>query len=145
MIADSTRLTLVVERMHLAVCVPCQYDCLSCSHQAMRYKFRGYDLPLDHLQEFIHFTETSGYLIRKLQLTGPGEPLLWKNLKEGLRLLRASPAIGEICIISNGLSIHRIDDETWKNLDQVQISLYPAFNKSERLNLAARVLDRELY
>jgi hypothetical protein len=96
-------------------------------------------LPLDHLQEFIHFTETSGYLIEKLHLTGPGEPLLWKHLKEGLRLLRASPAIKEIYVISNGLSIHKIDNETWNNLDHVDISLYPAFNKWERLNSALAV------
>jgi hypothetical protein len=139
MTAECALPRLIVERMHLAVSVPCQYDCLSCSHQAIRYKFPGYHLPLDHLQEFIHFTEASGYLIRKLHLTGPGEPLLWKHLNEGLRLLRASPAIKEIYVISNGLSIHKIDNETWDNLDHVDVSLYPAFNKWERLNSALAV------
>jgi hypothetical protein len=129
---------LIVERMHLAVSIPCQYDCLSCSHGAMRYKFSGYQLPLAHLEEFIYYTEVSRYKIRKLHLTGPGEPLLWVHLKQGLRLLKGCAWIEEIHLISNGLNLNKIDSEMWTNIDRISISLYPSFNKWDRLNLALR-------
>lgn len=129
---------LIIERMHLAVSVPCQYDCLSCSHGAMRYKFVGYQLGLEQLREFIYFTEQSSYRIKKLHITGPGEPLLWKHLREGLKLLAASHAIESIHLISNGLNLGRIDQETWDHLDCIQLSIYPAFNKWDELNAALR-------
>ena len=96
------RHTRIIEHMHLAACVPCQYDCVDCAHDGMRNKFSGYHLNLDDLREFIRCTEESRYLVKLLDLTGPGEPLLWRNLKEGLRLLHKSPAIRKVRIVTNG-------------------------------------------
>jgi hypothetical protein len=120
------RYARIVERMHLAVCTPCQYDCESCSHQGMRYQHKNYHMSLGDLRKFLHFTEASGYFIEKLHITGPGEPLLWKNLREGLALLRASPAIGCIDVVTNGLELSRIDEASWKCIDILRVSLYPA-------------------
>ena len=125
------RYSRIIERMHLAACVPCQYDCVDCSHAGMRYKYKGYQLKLADLREFIRFTEESRYLIKVLDLTGPGEPLLWKHLKEGLRLLHHSPAIEKVRIVSNGLALERLDDEDWNHVDRLEFSLYPANTKAQ--------------
>jgi hypothetical protein len=122
-----------IERMHLAVCTPCQYDCVSCSHETMRYRFRRYHLPLADLREFIRLTEASRYIIQKIHLTGPGEPLLWKHLKTGLEFLHRSFAFQKVHITSNGLHLDKIDDETWQYIDRMHLSLYPAFKKEAQL------------
>lgn len=79
----------------------------------MRYQFRNYHLPLDELAEFLRVTEESGYFIERLDLTGPGEPLLWKHLREGLKLIRSSKAIGSINVVTNGLELSRLDEVSW--------------------------------
>ncbi len=116
---------LVIEQLTLGVCTACEYDCVSCSHQAVRYRFRRYQMSLDEVRRFIEVTESSGYRIEKLHITGPGEPLLWTHFTEGLRLLRASSAIGFIEILSNGLSIERIDPQAWASFDRLWVNLYP--------------------
>lgn len=123
----AVRLThrLVIERLTLGVCTACEYDCVSCSHQAIRYRFRRYQMSLDEVRTFIRLTEASGYRIETLHLTGPGEPLLWAHFTEGLRLLRASSAIGFIEIFSNGLAIERVDPQAWAAFDRLWVSLYP--------------------
>lgn len=116
---------LVIEQLTLGVCTACEYDCVSCSHQAIRYRFRRYQMSLDEVRTFIRLTESSGYRIEKLHITGPGEPLLWTHFTEGLRLLRASRAIGTLEIVSNGLAAERIEAEAWASLDKLWVSLYP--------------------
>ena len=135
------RHTRIIEHMHLAACVPCQYDCVDCAHDGMRNKFSGYHLNLDDLREFIRCTEESRYLVKLLDLTGPGEPLLWRNLKEGLRLLHKSPAIRKVRIVTNGLALNRLDDEDWGNIDHLEFSWYPA-NQSAQDDLAALGVHR---
>jgi hypothetical protein len=136
------RYSRIIERMHLAACVPCQYDCVDCSHASVRQQFKGYQLNLDDLREFIRHTEESRYLIKLLDLTGPGEPLLWKNLKEGLKLLHASPAIEEVRIVTNGLALSRLNDEDWSHVGRVDFSMYPA-NKAVADELEALGPHRE--
>lgn len=119
------RFTRIVERMHLGVCTPCQYDCVSCAHQGMRYQFKNHHLSIADLQDFLRFTESSGYFIERLHITGPGEPLLWKHLREGLALMRASPSIGQIDVVTNGLELDRIDAAMWEHIDMLRVSLYP--------------------
>ena len=111
--------------MHLAVCTPCQYDCVSCAHQGIRYQHHNYHLPLSELQNFLATTESSGYFIERLLISGPGEPLLWKHLDDGLALIGASPAIGFVEVLSNGLAIKRLDERTWQHIDRLRVSWYP--------------------
>lgn len=115
----------VIEQMHLAVCTPCQYDCVSCAHQGMRHQFTNYHLPIDELREFLKVTEASGYFLERLLISGPGEPLLWKHLSEGLAIIARSPAIGVVEILTNGLGINRLDERDWQHIGLLRVSLYP--------------------
>jgi len=128
----------VIEQMHLAVCTPCQYDCVSCAHQAIRYEHSNYHLPLSELKEFLAVTESSGYFIERILISGPGEPLMWKHLHEGLALLAASPVIGYIEVLSNGLAINRLDDRAWRHIDRLRVSWYP-----EAAHLESELLEAQ--
>lgn len=134
-----------MERMHLAVCTPCQYDCVSCAHQAMRYEHANYQLSIGELREFLSITVASGYFVERLDLTGPGEPLIWKHLKEGLALIRQSPAIGRVEIQTNGLGIDRLDAASWACIDALRVSFYPeAAHLEPKLVQAIRVHGRKV-
>jgi hypothetical protein len=138
-LARRIRYRRLIEQMHLAVCTPCQYDCVSCAHQGMRYQFPNHHLSLGELRAFLATTESSGYFIERLQISGPGEPLLWKHLSEGLELLGRSPAIGFIEVLSNGVGINRLDERAWQNIDLLRVSLYPEAAHIEPLLARAKV------
>jgi hypothetical protein len=91
----------------------------------MRYQFPNYQLSLDELREFLATTEASGYFIERLQISGPGEPLLWKHLSDGLEMIGRSPAIGFVEVLTNGVGINRLDDRAWRHIDLLRVSLYP--------------------
>ena len=85
-------------------------------------------MSLEDIREFIYFTEASNYQIRLLNIQGAGEPLLWKNLDEGISLLEASKAIENIQIITNGLHLEHISDTTLQKIDRLRVSNYGSFS-----------------
>lgn len=58
-------------------------------------------------------------------ISGPGEPLLWKHLSDGLEVIGQSPAIGFVEILTNGVGLNRLDDRAWRHIDLLRVSLYP--------------------
>jgi hypothetical protein len=112
----------------------------------MRYQFPNYQLSLDELREFLATTEASGYFIERLQISGPGEPLLWKHLSDGLEMIGRSPAIGFVEVLSNGLGVNRLDERAWRHIDLLRVSLYPEAAHVEPLlaRAKARYGDRRI-
>jgi Radical SAM superfamily/4Fe-4S single cluster domain len=55
-----------------------------------------------------------------------GEPLLNPQLLDLLRIVRESQVFEEIYVTTNGLLLTKVDEEFWKWVDVVEISLYPA-------------------
>lgn len=60
----------------------------------------------------------------RLQMVG-GEPLLHKRLPEMMRVARASGVGREIMVITNGQLLHRQEEDFWRELDTLQLSIYP--------------------
>lgn len=86
----------------LMVTADCQRNCPGCVTDQARKKFSEYDLSLDDLENFIKVSEDSNYRYDQLTLNGFGEPLLWSNLEEGVKMLARSKSIG--CIMEvNGV------------------------------------------
>lgn len=85
-------------------------------------KDRKYEMSLDELTVFIDVTEKSSYKFHYM-LTG-GEPLLWKNLKEGVRLLRQSASCNYLYLFTNLLNYEVLDDEVMSNLNCIKVSRY---------------------
>jgi hypothetical protein len=115
----------ITDRICLEVCSDCQYDCLNCGHGSFRSVYKNYHMSIDELNRFLYYTKKSNYHIRDVYLHGPGEPTLWKNLNEGLKILYESPVVGNVYIVTNGVSLNRIKEETFQYIYIVLIAVYP--------------------
>jgi hypothetical protein len=104
------------------VCSACQFDCALCAHQGLRAIDPRYHMSMEELETFIRFTEESDYVV-DLYMHGPGEPLLWKHLTEGLTRLRASKSVKNISVVSNGVVLKKVL-HILDLVDSVHISLY---------------------
>lgn len=105
------------------VCSECQFNCAYCAHAGLKALDPKYHMTMEQLELFIGATEDSGYRVN-IAMHGPGEPLLWKHLTEGLKRLRQSSAVQRIVINTNGIALpnflHVLDFT-----DSVRVSLYP--------------------
>jgi hypothetical protein len=110
-------------QVKLEVCSACHCRCTHCAHQGLRAFDPHYQLSLADLETFIQVTEESGYAA-DIYMHGPGEPLLWRHLAEGLAMLRGSTAISSIIINSNGIALPSIIP-LLDLVDQMRISTYP--------------------
>ena len=115
----------VTDRICLEVCSDCQYNCMNCGHGSFKSIYKNYHMSIHELNRFLYYTEKSNYHIREVLLHGPGEPTLWKHLNEGIKILYESDVIGDIYISTNGVSLDRIKEETFKYIDKIRISVYP--------------------
>ncbi|MFK7845256.1 MAG: radical SAM protein [Rhodothermales bacterium] len=62
--------------------------------------------------------------VQTLKIIG-GEPLLNPNLSEIVKVAKASRLAEKIRLVTNGLLIDRITDETWEIIDEIELSIYP--------------------
>ena len=113
--------------MSLFVTSRCNLWCKECIMRGLM-KNRKYEMSLDELTAFIDVTEKSGYKFHYM-LTG-GEPLIWKNLKEGVKLLRQSLSCNYLYLFTNLVNHEALDDEVMSCLNCVKVSQYAA-NESE--------------
>lgn len=125
---------LTIHDLKFEVCSPCQNDCELCAHADLMRHIKGYQLSLEKLDRFLYYTERSNYFIRSLSIHGPGEPFLWKHLNEGLLRLKRSRSIGWISMVTNGLLLDRITDESLACIDRLFVSVYSNYNRHEILD-----------
>lgn len=125
----------IIKDLVFQVCSSCQNNCRFCSHKGLILKYKNYHLSIKELKKFIYYTKKSGYYIGRLRINGPGEPTLWKHFNEGIKLLRNSGVVDKILITTDGLSLDRIDDKSWKCINLLEVSAYPSFNKWDLLKL----------
>ena len=123
----------IINRIFLEVCSLCQYGCKFCTHEEMKKIYKGYSLTLEELDRFLYYTKKSRYYLREVCLHGPGEPTLWEHLNEGIKILYDSDVVGGISIVSNGVSIENIKEETVEYMYKIHISDYPCSKENERL------------
>src|ERR1051325_10059006 len=122
---------LTIFEFKLEVSSPCQNDCELCAHADLMRHIKGYQLSLEKLDRFLFYTERSNYFIRSLSIHGPGEPFLWRDMNEGLLMLKRSKAIGWVTMVTNGLLLDRISDEAMGCLDRLFVSVYANYNRHE--------------
>src|ERR1051325_9255359 len=120
---------LTIFEFKLEVSSPCQNDCELCAHADLMRHIKGYQLSLEKLDRFLFYTERSNYFIRSLSIHGPGEPFLWRDMNEGLKMLKRSKAIGWVTMVTNGLLLDRITDDAMRCLDRLFVSVYANYNR----------------
>ncbi len=113
----------MIERGHadLGIVENCSMKCVSCSHAApfaKPYQMAPEELERDlaAIKPFIHF--------QRLQMVG-GEPTLHKDIAGMMRIARASGVGNEIMVITNGQLLRKMPDEFWRDMDSLQLSIYP--------------------
>ncbi len=106
------------------VTAKCTRDCPECSQRGFRRSNHGYVASLEAIEKWIGCTKDSGYApYRSLILTG-GEPLLWENLEEGVRLLRESGLGQQVNLFTNGDPSELVTDSLMDSLSTLRISHY---------------------
>jgi len=115
----------IIDRVFFEVCSDCQYNCVDCGHISFKSAYKNYHMTIPELNRFLYYTKKSNYYIREAFLHGPGEPTLWRNLNEGIKILYESPVVGGVCMLSNGVSLDRIKEETFQYIERIRISVYP--------------------
>jgi hypothetical protein len=125
--------------MSLYVISACSLACAECIMQHAMKAYKQYQMSIDEVKQLIDVSEQSNYRFEFI-LTG-GEPLLWPNLHEGVRLLRSSRITKSIRIFSNVTHIHQINDEFMHLIDELRISQYPT-NHENAKTLKARYPDK---
>jgi len=121
-IAPKTR---VIPNLYFEVCSPCQNNCKDCAHKELIASTYNFHLSLQELKKFIECTKQSNYFIEELSIHGPGEPTLWRDLNEGLKMIYESKIANKIIITSNGHSLDRLNDASWNYITSVNVSHYP--------------------
>jgi organic radical activating enzyme len=134
-LSETKRLVLgrppVYPRMSLYVISACSLACAECIMQYQMKARQAYQMSLEEIQELIDVSSQSRYKFN-FTLTG-GEPLLWKNLNQGVRMLRESSITNSIQIFSNVTHIHQVNDQLIDDIDCLRISQYPTNKDNTRI------------
>jgi len=72
-----------------------------------------------------------GLHAKELRLLG-GEPLLNDEINLFIKRAKQTQIADQVIVITNGLLLHKMNDEFWENVDGVTITLYPDIFLDER-------------
>lgn len=117
----------------------CNLNCEHCIMGKIKDKNRNYQMSLDEVEAFLDISKKSGYEFH-FTVSG-GEPLLWTNLKEGVRMIRESGICAGIRMFTNAINLAALDDATAKKIDQIRISKY-LYNTTQTKYLKERYGNR---
>lgn len=112
--------------MSLFVISACNLQCTECIMMSQMQKNSSYQMSLEEIEKFLFYTELSGYSFH-YRYTG-GEPLYWKNLEEGTKLIRKSKSCKSILLMTNGMAYDKMSSKTLSMIDYLRISQYD-YNK----------------
>jgi hypothetical protein len=108
--------------MSLYVISACNLKCPECIMAHLMSHEKSYQMSIPEIERLLEVSEACDYTFNFV-ITG-GEPLLWKNLKEAVRLLRKSPVTQSMVMFSNVVNISQVDDELMDSLKQLRVSRY---------------------
>ena len=80
----------------------CNANCNECGIKPWMKSNPGYHTSLEDIERLIYYTKLSSYTFPGIYISG-GEALLWKNLIEGLKMIRASNITPFLKVASNGI------------------------------------------
>ena len=105
----------------------CQGFCNDCSVRKWMNYYSNYHASLEEIEKFIYYSKKSGYHFQFIRLTG-GEPLLWRHLVDGTKLLKEAGIADGIQLYSNAFTLNKNTEnaigETVEMLDTIILSEY---------------------
>ena len=107
----------------LHVTSTCNLACSECIMQWQMNDNFSYHMSIEEIEKLIHFTKLSNYKFNRLTISG-GEPFLWKNLNEGLSLLKNSGITKEITVFTNAVFYKKLTPDIVKNITTIRVSHY---------------------
>jgi organic radical activating enzyme len=114
-------------KIKLLVTSDCDAQCPHCSVRPWMLRHNGYHMSMDEVQKFIDVSKKSGYEYDSIPLLG-GEPMIWDNILNGIRLLKSSGITKKIKITTNGLTFiekYKVrNDNILQLIDNLTFSLY---------------------
>jgi hypothetical protein len=126
-------------RIEINVVEHCNLSCRSCSHLSPLMPRRIVS-PEQVAEDLARLG--SAYHARWVRLVG-GEPLLHPQLLDVIEAARQSRIADRISVVTNGVLLTKMDDDFWRAVDAIEVSLYPgkaldADAKSHSKELARR-------
>lgn len=111
----------------------CQLRCKNCFVVKWMNKYPSFHWSIGSVKNFINATHKSGYHFKIVLLSG-GEPLLWKNIIEGTRLIKQSGITDCVKILTNSVAVTEKNigwfSDVIENIDNVRISRYIGNDRS---------------
>ncbi len=116
-----------VQGLEIPLSEHCNLKCKGCSHHSPYLKPHFYDYDqfvadIDALKDVYHTT--------KVSFLG-GEPLLNRQINKYIAYARQAKIADIFAVITNGLLLKAMDDEFYRLVDQINISLYPNIGLEE--------------
>lgn len=100
----------------------CNIACRDCNHAspAVKMKFADPDVVFRNLSSLSMF-----YKPAMIKIVG-GEPLLHPDMTALLKAVRRSGISRHIKLVTNGILLPQMKDEVWAEIDELELSVYPA-------------------
>jgi glycosyltransferase involved in cell wall biosynthesis/organic radical activating enzyme len=107
--------------LEYSVAYHCNLKCAGCSHMSpfLEDEFpslEGFRADIHRLQTVLHVDE--------IRLCG-GEPLLNSQINAFIQIAKASGIADRVTVTTNGLRLHKMNEEFWRSVDGVTVTLYP--------------------
>lgn len=112
----------------------CNISCRDCNHASPAIKKRWAD-PETVLRDLS--TLAKAYTPQRIKVVG-GEPLLHPHLPELLAALHNSGISQRVLLVTNGLLLPRMPEAAWRQLTDLEISVYPDSGVDTKLLMFAK-------
>jgi hypothetical protein len=108
-------------RIEINVVEHCNLSCRSCSHLSPLMPRRV--VSPQQIADDLGLLGRA-YHARWVRLVG-GEPLLHPNLLDVIEAARQTGIADRVSVVTNGVLLTKMDDEFWRAVDAIEVSLYP--------------------
>ncbi len=112
---------IAIGHLDLNVVEHCNFSCCACSHASPIHK--PWSMPLEMMERDLRALKPF-LSCGSVQILG-GEPLLHPQIVEAIRLVKSIRLDRMTSVITNGSLLPRMKEEFWRELEHLQISIYP--------------------
>ena len=119
---------VITKAVEYSVSYHCNLRCSGCSHMSpyLKKSFPSLDSFVADIGKL-----SKGLHAGDIRLVG-GEPLLNPEISAFIKAAKQSMIADTVMVTTNGLLLHRMNDEFWENVDFISVTLYPDAHTQEK-------------